>query len=246
MMSGQYEDAIAAARKLEAEVPEASLRELAPIIEGIMPSNFHVLIRFGKWEEILEEPDYPEWRYVSRAVRRYARAIALSALGRTQDARDEIELFEQAAAECPGDWWVFNNKVDTILPIARNMVWGELLFREGNYVDSFEHLRKAIELEDALVYDEPPAWMLPVRHALGALMMSAGQYAEAEEVYRADLMKNRNNGWALLGLSQALEAQGESEEAQRLAKRFNEVWADADVRPTSSCYCEPRLIEVKH
>jgi tetratricopeptide (TPR) repeat protein len=239
MMSGQYERAINAARQLEAEIPEEALRELAPIAEGVMPTTFHVLIRFGKWEQILEEPDYPEWRYVSRAVRRYARVIALSALGRTGEAREAMAEFEAAAAECPDDWWVFNNKVDTILPIARNMAWGELLFREGDYNAAFDHLRTAVEMEEALVYDEPPAWMLPIRHALGALLMSAGRHAEAEEVYHADLEKNRDNGWALLGLSQALEAQGEGAEAQRVARRFSEVWADADVLPTSSCYCEP-------
>ncbi len=239
MMSGQYEEAITAARRLEAEIPEAALRELAPVAEGIMPTTFHVLIRFGKWEQILEEPDYPEWRYVSRAVRRYARAIAFSALGRTAEARAEIASFEEAAAACPDDWMVFNNKVSNILPIARNMVWGELLFREGRYDEAFARLRGAVEMEEALVYDEPPAWMLPVRHALGALLMSAGRHAEAEQVYRADLAKNRENGWALLGLSQALEAQGRNREARTVAQRFERVWTDADVRPTSSCFCEP-------
>jgi len=239
MMSGRYEEAITAARQLEAEMPKDALKAIAGVAEGIMPTNFHVLIRFGKWEQILEEPDYEEWRYVSRAVRRYARAIALSALGRTSEARAEVELFEAAAAACPPDWWVMNNKVDAILPIARHMVWGELLFREGKHEESFEHLREAVALEDALVYDEPPAWMLPVRHALGALLMSAGRYAEAESVYREDLRRNRGNGWALLGLSQALAAQGDTTESETYRRRFETAWADADVMPTSSCYCEP-------
>jgi len=239
MMSGQYEEALAAARQLENEIPEGALHEMAFLIDGIMVTNFHVLIRFGEWEQILEEPDYPEWRYVSRAVRRYARVIALSALGRTDEARDAMDEFEAAAAACPAEWFVMNNKVSDILPIARNMAWGELLFREGRYDESFDLLREAIEWEDALIYDEPPAWMLPVRHALGALLMSAGRHAEAEAVYRADLEKNRENGWALLGLSQALEAQGQTRQAQAARVRFERVWTDADVTPTSSCFCEP-------
>ena len=239
MMSGQYERAIQAARDLENEMPEAPLRENAALIEGIMPTTLHVMIRFGKWEEILEEPDYPEWRRVSRAVRHYARSIAYSALGSTDEARAELELFEEAFALVPDDWMVFNNRIDQVLPIARAMINGELLFREGKHSEAFQHLLEGIEYEDQLVYDEPPAWMLPVRHALGALLMSAGRHAQAERVYRADLEKNRDNGWALLGLQLSLEAQGKNGEALRVADRFAEVWQNADTMPTSSCFCEP-------
>ncbi len=239
MMAGQYERAIRAARDLEAEMPKGPLKAYAGLIEGMMPANFHVLIRFGKWEEILDEPDYPEWRLVSRAIRRYARSIALSALGRTSEARAEMAAFEDAAERIPGDWWIYNNKVSEVLPIARCMVEGELLFREGRCDEAFERLREGVRREDALVYDEPPAWMLPVRHALGALLMSADRYEEAERVYRDDLRENRENGWALLGLAQALEAQGKDAEAASVRLHRERVWADADVEPTSSCYCEP-------
>jgi len=239
MMSGRYEDAIAAARQLEAEVPEAPLRELAPFIEGIMPTTMHVLIRFGKWEQVLEEPEYPEWRLVSRATRRYARSVALSALGRTDEARAEMALFYQAAAEIPGEWFVFNNRVSNVMPIARAMIEGELLYREGKTDEAFAMLRRGIAAEDALIYDEPPAWMLPVRHALGALLMGDGRYEEAEQVYRDDLERNRNNGWGLIGLQQSLLAQGKIDEANALAPALEAAWAKADVTPTSSCYCEP-------
>lgn len=239
MMSGRYEDAITAARALEAEMPADALREYAGLIEGIMPTTFHVMIRFGKWEEVLEEPEYPEYRLVSRAVRLYARSIACSALGRTEQARAELEAFEAAMAEVPSDWWVFNNKVDKVLPIARAMIKGELLFREGRLDEAFATLHQGIEAEDALVYDEPPAWMLPVRHALGALLMSDGRYAEAEQIYREDLERNRNNGWGLLGLRLALEAQGKRDEADRVEPLFVKAWTKADVTPSSSCYCEP-------
>jgi tetratricopeptide (TPR) repeat protein len=137
MMSGNYEQAIQAARDLEAEMPETALREFAGLIEGIMAANFHVMIRFGKWEQILEEPEYPEWRLVSRAVRLYARSIANSALGRTEEARVELEAFEEAMAEVPEEWWIFNNRVSDVLPIARAMINGELLFREGRREEAY-------------------------------------------------------------------------------------------------------------
>lgn len=107
MMSGRYDDALEAARNLEQEMPEDALRELAAVMDGIMPTTFHVMIRFGKWEEILEEPEYPDYRFVSKAVRRYARSIACSALGRTKQARDEMAAFEKAIAAVPDDWYVF-------------------------------------------------------------------------------------------------------------------------------------------
>lgn len=239
MMSGQYEVAIEAARALEADVPEAALRELAPIIDGIMPATLHVMIRFGKWEDVLAEPAYPEWRLVSVAARHYARSIAYSAMGQTEDARAELALFEQASAAVPEEWYIMNNPIGNVLPIAEAMIEGELLYREGKTEEAYALLREGAAAEDALIYDEPPGWMLPVRHALGALLMADGKFAEAEAVYREDLARNRNNGWGLLGLQQSLLAQGKTEEADALSLRVEQAWKDADVRPTSSCYCEP-------
>jgi len=172
-------------------------------------------------------------------VRRYARSIANSALGRTEEARAELAAFEAAWAEIPEDWWIFNNRVHQVLPVADAMINGELLFREGRHEEAFAVLREGVEAEDNLVYDEPPAWMLPVRHALGALLMADGLYSEAEAVYREDLERNRDNGWALTGLELALQAQQRGLEAEELAPRLARAFNTADTRPTSSCYCEP-------
>lgn len=239
MMSGNEAGAIRAARDLEAEMPEAPLREFASLIDGIMPTTFHVLARFGRWEQILEEPDYPEWRPMSRAVRAYARSVACSALGRTEQARAEMAEFERRAALVPEDWYVMQNRVTDVLPIARAVVEGELLFREGRREEAFARLREGVAIEDRLVYDEPPGWMLPVRHALGALMMADARYAECEQIYREDLARNRENLWALTGLRLALEAQGKHAEAIEMGRRLELALADATVRPTSSCLCEP-------
>ena len=239
MMSGHYEKALSAARDLERDMPEEPLKAFAGLIEGIMPTSFHVMIRFGKWEEILLEPDYPEHRLVSRAVRRYARSVALSSLGRTREARQEMSAFDQAVTRIPEDWMIFNNSVTKVLPIAKAMIQGELLWREGNIEAAFERLRFGIKEEDTLIYDEPPGWMIPVRHALGALLLKNGQAAKAEQLYLEDLERNRNNGWGLVGLQQAYRAQGKMTKARELESRIQAIWPNSTHRPLSSCFCEP-------
>lgn len=239
MMAGDYSTGLDAARDLEREMPEAALKEYAGLIDGIMPNTLHVMIRFGKWEEILLESDYPEWRLMSRVTWAYARSIANSALGRTQQARIEMAEFERRVSLVPEQWHVMNNPVGNILPIARAMIQGELLFREGSREEAFEIMRAGIRYEDTLVYDEPPAWMLPVRHAMGALLMADGQHEEAERLYREDLEKNRGNGWALTGLRESLVAQGRTTEAMELDERLAAAFASADTEIGSSCFCEP-------
>lgn len=239
MMECRYDAAMRAAEQMWNTVPDAFIRETGWFVEGIMPTDYHVMIRFGRWEDILDRPEPADWLLVSNAVHHYARSIAHSALGQTAQAREELEKFDAAAAKIPGHWLQYNNKISDVLPIARSMIEGELLFREGAYDEAFAILREGAEMEDRLIYAEPPAWMVPVRHALGALLMSAGRYAEAEAVYREDLVRNPNNGWGLLGLEQALLAQGRSRDADEVAREREVAWARADVRPTSSCFCEP-------
>ncbi len=239
MMEGRYEVAIGAARQLEQEVPEDFLREFVALADGLMATPVHVLIRFGRWEAILAEPELPEWRLLSRAQRHYARGVALAALGRTEEARAESEAFEAVAAQVPEDWTVGNNTAAEVLALSRHMLAGEIAFREGNHAEAFRALRAGAALEDALTYDEPPGWMQPVRHALGALLMAAGRPQEAEDVYREDLRRNPRNGWSLLGLEQALRAQAKHTEAGRHRDARRIAWKRADVEPSSSCYCEP-------
>ena len=124
---------------------------------------------------------------------------------------DEMTAFEREAAKVPVEWTIGFNPAHAVFPMARKMMQGELAFREGHHDVAFAALREAIAIEDELLYDEPPSWLQPVRHALGALMMAAGRYADAEQVYRDDLAKNPKNGWALLGLEKALRMQGKTD-----------------------------------
>jgi len=241
MMEGRYGPAIEAARKLETAIPEPALDAFAFLIEGIVPTTRHVMIRFGRWEDILEEPAPPAKRPVMLATHYYSRGIALAALGRTEEARAEQAKFEAQVGEVPGDWWVMANQMHAVLPIGRHMLEGEIAYREGDRDAAWEALEQAIALEDQLAYDEPPGWMIPVRHAMGALLMESGEFARAEKLYREDQEAHPGNGWSLLGLAQALEAQGNEEEAAVFASKLDKAWerVDESERPTSSCLCAP-------
>lgn len=239
MMEGRYATALKAARELNRDVPDAFLREWTYLADGFTPVALHVMIRFGKWQDILNEPRPDDYRLVSVAMWHYARGVANSALGRTSQAREEMAAFEKAAAAIPENWQVGQNKANDVMAVADKMLQGELAYREGRLDEAFAALREGVKLEEELVYDEPPGWMQPVRHALGALLMGAGRAAEAEQVYRDDLKAYPGNGWSMLGLEKALSAQDKSDQAARFASARAKVWARADVKPTSSCYCEP-------
>lgn len=237
MMEGRSQAAIDATRHMEAQVPPEFLEQFVVYGDGLMPAKFHALIRFGRWEEILEEPEYPEFRKVSRAIRSYARVVALANLFRTEEARAELDRYHDLAAEVTDEWFIGANLAPTVLSISGLMAEAELLWREGNEKEAFAKMREAVVEEDQLVYDEPPGWMLPVRHALGAILLAGGEAAQAEQVYREDLADWQENGWSLLGLEQALRAQGKTAEADALAPRVAAAWARADIEPPASCYC---------
>jgi tetratricopeptide (TPR) repeat protein len=243
MMEGREQVAIDSSRQLEADVPQDFIRDNAAWVDGLMSSSLHVLIRFGHWEQILREPEPESYQLMSWAQYHYARGVALSALGRTEEARVERAAFAEAAAAVPEDWRAGSNPAGEVLKIAGHMLAGELLWREGDADAAFAEMEAGAAVEDAMIYDEPPGWMQPVRHAWGALLMSDGRFADAEQVYLDDLGQNPGNGWSYLGLEQALSAQGKRRQAMDAAEKLAEVWARADTEATSSCFCEPGATE---
>ena len=241
MMSGQRDLAIKHIRAMVAEMPSDFLRENATQAEGFVAMPLEVMVRFGMWDEILAEPDnYPEYMAGTRAFHHAARAIAYAAKGET-NARQEEEIFLEKAKLVPKDEVFGNNTEEAILALTARMVEGEILIREDKLDAGIAELREAIKLEDALNYDEPPGWLIPVRHSLGATLMQNGRYAEAEQIYREDLARIPENGWSLYGLASSLRAQKKNlSEAAATDAKFKRLWASADTKITSSCLCQPR------
>lgn len=245
MMEGRYQAAIDAAGKIEKQVPQDFLKNHVAIADGFMPTALRVMVRFGKWDDILSVPEPPQFRLVSRAERHFARCVALSVKGKTDEARKELQMLDPIAKQFTDEWKIGNNLAKDVTAIASVMAAGELAYREGKKEDAFRLLREAVAMEEKLSYDEPPAWMQPVRHSLGALLLADGHHVEAEAVYRADLVRHPNNAWSLLGLQQSLGLQGKKKEADALAGQVTKAWSRADVKPVASCYCHPDALLVR-
>ncbi|HZL99158.1 MAG TPA: tetratricopeptide repeat protein [Planctomycetota bacterium] len=237
MYDGQSALARQAAQDMLAALPDDVVDALPDVLEGFLALPYHVDVRFGDWDAILDAPDPGPDRPTTRAMRHYARGLALSALGRLDEARAERAAFDAAYAAVPETVYIGNNGARTVLDIGRLMLAGELLYREGRHDQAFAVLAEAVARDDALRYDEPWGWMQPARHALGALLLEQGRVAEAEAVYRADLIRHPGNGWALHGLAECLHRLGREAEARQAESDFRAAFARADVAPPGSCYC---------
>lgn len=240
MMTGQRQLAMKHIRAMVANLPADFLKENALQAEGFVAMPMEVMVRFGLWDEILAEPDnYADYMAGTRAFHYAARAIAQAAKGDTENARKEQAVFLEKAKLVPKEETFGNNPAEAILALATRMVEGEILVREGKLDAGITELQEAIKLEDALHYDEPPAWLIPVRHSLGAILMKAGKFAEAEQVYREDLKRLPENGWALYGLAESLREQKKDEKESNAVKaKFQKTWAKADLKITTSCLCQ--------
>jgi tetratricopeptide (TPR) repeat protein len=237
MMDGQSAVALQAAREMVASIPEDYVRDNAPLVDGMLPTPIEVLMRFGRWEEVLAEPRPADFLPVSNAIRHFARGAAFAATGRIAEAEAEQKAFEAAWEKIPEEAVITFNPARKVLLIARDMLAGEIAFRRGRSDEAVRLLRAAVEKEDGLDYMEPPDWIQPVRHSLGAVLLELGRAEEAEAVYREDLRRRPGNGWSLYGLARALRLRGAGEAADQVAARFERAWARADVRITASCLC---------
>jgi tetratricopeptide (TPR) repeat protein len=239
MMEGRSAAALKAARRVVAGIPREFVEAQGPLIDGFMPVAFHVMVRFGRWEDILVEPAAAADLKVANAVRHYARGVALTALGRVPEAEKEQAALAAVMATVEAERPIGNNPARTVLEIPKKMLAAEIAFRQGRHDEAFATFREAIVIEDGLTYDEPPDWMQPVRHAFGASLLAAKKFEDAERVFREDLRRFPENGWSLGGLSRCLRARGAVEEAKDAAQRMERAFARADVEIETPCFCQP-------
>jgi len=234
-MLGSSDVAIDAAKKTAERVPVGELLSM-PFLQDFSTTPMLAYVRFGKWNEILTIPaPNSEIKHVV-LIRHYARGIAFIRKGNAQEAREELDAIETLKNDPELKELVAaaQNSSDVIANIAYEVVAGELAALEGDFPKAIKHLTAATEYEDGLTYTEPAAWYIPTRQNLGAILMKAKKYTEAEKIYREDLNVLRQNGWSLMGLYKTLQAQGKTGEAQQVKREFDEAWKHADFQIENS------------
>ncbi|WP_420562871.1 tetratricopeptide repeat protein [Thalassobaculum sp.] len=257
MLLGQYRTALHAAEKIRAIAHRDLLAASAPfmrsILDGYSGMRSHVQVRFGKWRELTREapPPDPDLAPIRTAMFHYAKGVAHAALGELDAAVREADAFHAARDGFAEDAIFLSNTVRDTLGVGAAMLAGEIAYRRGAFEEAFDHLRAAVERNDALNYTEPWAWMHPPRHALGALLAEQGRHEEAEAVYRADLgldpavprpCRHPDNVWALHGLLECVERRGGTAEAEMLRQRLTLAQARADFPVTAACCCRGKPI----
>jgi tetratricopeptide (TPR) repeat protein len=229
MMEGRSECAVEAADRLVKHVsPEVATNRL---VEWYLPTQPWVLVRFGKWEEILKAPAPPKEMAVLGAMWHYARGSAYAGLGRLKEAEVEREALASAISALPTDTPAdFNNPVKTVMGLALTVLDARVAEASGEREKAIALWKKSVAEWDTLAYNEPADWYYPVRESLGGALIRAGKASEAEVVFRRDLEINPRSGRSLFGLWQSLVAQKRDADAAWVKKQFDAAWARADVK----------------
>ncbi|MBC8028647.1 MAG: hypothetical protein H7Z16_00925 [Pyrinomonadaceae bacterium] len=228
-MSGRFAPAIAAAKQLEVHV--GPHLKAMPMLEGFMTVSPLLLVRFNRWDDIEKLPAPDKSMVGTTAVWHFARGMAFDSKGRSKEAAAELDALIAAQKLLPADANFGLNSASHVLKIAEKVLAARLAYRNDRQ-QAISLLRSAVELEDSLSYDEPQAWFIPVREALGAVLMRSGDHVGAEAVFRADLEKNRRNGRSLFGLMEALKAQKKNQQAMLVKQQFEAAWKSADTKLT--------------
>ncbi len=232
---GDSETAISAAKKVAANaVDKGYTGEDWALHQTFQALPLYTLSRFGKWDEILGLAEPNKDLTFLRGIWHYARGIALARTDKPSKASDELKKLIDIAEdpELPESLIGFSN-AGVVLTIATHVLAGEIAALQKDYDAAISHLSRAVRLEDSMLYNEPPDWPYPVRHSLGAVLLEAGQYVEAEVVYWDDLRKNPENGYSLYGVWQCMKAT-DNPKTDEIKARFDKAWAGADVELTGS------------
>jgi hypothetical protein len=236
-MQGRYQDAKRAADQLAAHfAPNLQAGDALPedalmLLEYFLPTETLVNVRFRRWDDILKTGAPDRRLAVNSALWHFARAMAYAATGKLDDARKEHEALASAIKRLPQSTpYGPLNSARSVLDIAESVASARIAMAAGDKRAAIERLKKAVALEDSLNYDEPEDWYIPVRESLGGALLQNGDYAEAEQVFRAELRKHLRNGRALFGLVESLKAQGKNTAARFVQSELEVAWKNADTR----------------
>jgi tetratricopeptide (TPR) repeat protein len=259
ILGGFEAKAMELSQQLNQALSEAMFEEnsdLTAYLEAYSALDVHVLVRFGRWHQILElkSPKNKRLMLFRAASIKFAKALAYANTGDVAAAKQEVNNLDSLRGDPDAAYRILhNNSVEQLLAVDSVMAHGEIAYREGKYDEAFELLRKAVNMQDSLNYDEPWGKMQPIRHALGGLLLERGHLDESEEVFRRDLVLHPRNPWALVGLAAVLKKKvaksedccaGSSDYAEEileleemLKKQRSSSFADVDIKVACAC-CE--------
>ncbi len=227
-MEGRFAEADNTAVQLVGNA--APLLKDIPMVESFLPTRMLVMVRFHRWDDVLKLPDPDAAALTARALWHFARGMAFAQTSKTYEADYERRALFNAANNVPeGATFGFNRSRD-ILGLAAHMLEGHISLARVSIPAAIEHFRLAAQIEDGLRYDEPPDWYIPARESLGRAYMIGNQYADAEKVFREELVRHPRSGRALFGLAQCLKAEGKKAEAKQAELDFRAAWKYADVK----------------
>ena len=234
-MEGRRAETIEALKEARAHIPEQLLLGM-PGLDWSASFIYDGYTKFGMWDDMLKEPA-PSAKLPGATISYFqSRATALAATGKIDEAKAALAQTGKLIAAVPAEATQGNNAAKPLYEIGQLKAEARIAAAEGKRDESIQLLTQAVTLEDKLAYNEPNDMIFPTRHLLGAELLAAGKPAEAEAVYREDLKRHPNNGWAYLGLSQALAAQKKDADAAAAKKSFEDAWRRADVHLASSAY----------
>ena len=232
MFQGKSRVALEGARRVQEQMP-LEMVKIFKLLEGFLAQPMYVMVRFGFWEKALEEPaPLKSFRFVT-GVWHYMRGVAWANLGEITKAEKELEDLRELRQTLPKDYAIGRAPASRLLHIAELLVSADVKRASGDLDEAIDLLARATRIEDSLAYNEPPDWYFPTRHVLGAALIQAGYFDEAEEVYWQDLRRAPENGYSLKGLLNISEVKADSRTAEYKSK-FDDSWKRADTKLSSS------------
>jgi tetratricopeptide (TPR) repeat protein len=233
-MAGRSKLAIEHARAVRENIPVDVATGVAVLQPWYVFPNL-TLVTFGKWEDVLKEPDPPATMQVGSALVAYAKGTAHAAMGHSDVAKMYLDTLNQIAKGInPTAATISSSPINKVVEIAQHSLMGEIAYRGGNLAEAETHFRAAYDMNNSLNYTEPPDWYYPVHHSLGMVLIDAGKAAEAEKVYQDDLKRFPENVWSLKGLALALHAQNKHSEAAAVEGRLHSAMEQSDVTLSKS------------
>ncbi|HXI91005.1 MAG TPA: hypothetical protein VNO24_13390 [Blastocatellia bacterium] len=235
-MQGRYQDSKRAADQLNAHLGGflqengPMLEPVLPLLDAFMPTPTLIMVRFRRWDDILRTTLPDQKLTATTALWHFGRAMAYASTGKLDSAEKERSEMVSAVKTFPANRMYGFNTASSVFSIAENVLSARIAMAKNDRRAAIAFLRKALQVEDSLNYDEPEDWYIPVRESLGGALMLKGDYSDAEGVFRGELEKHRRNGRALFGLLESLKAQGKKQAAEFVQREFEDAWKNADTK----------------